>query len=38
MNLILPPYGRKESFNLVKDIIMSDGYNNLVSTLLFHLR
>jgi hypothetical protein len=30
MNFTLPPYGRKESFNLVKDIIMSDGYSNLV--------
>jgi hypothetical protein len=26
MNFTLPPYGRKESFNLVRDIIISDNY------------
>ena len=30
MNFVLPPYGRKESFNLVKEIITSDEYNKPV--------
>jgi hypothetical protein len=30
MNFVLPPYGRKESFNLVKEIIASDEYNEPV--------
>jgi len=29
-NFVMPPYGREETFDLVKDILLSDEYNNPV--------